>query len=178
MRQIFKYLFLLGIFIAIPWPGSSSPIPTAFPKGDGVITLYDLHSGEKAAIRYRLGKNYLEAGLEQINYLLRCRADGKIKPMHLELVELVDHLEDHFESGEVRVLSGYRSPEFNHKLRRRGRRAAKYSRHMKGEAIDLRLPGVSAWRLRQYLAALKVGGVGYYPGRSFVHVDVGPYRTW
>lgn len=178
MGRILKGVLLLAFFTAAPWEGTSALIPTTFPRGDGILTLYNTHSTEKAVIRYRNGRAYLKDGLEEVGWLLRCRADSKVKPMDLNLIELVDHLEDHFGAEEVRVISGYRSPEFNARLRRSGRKVAKYSRHMKGEAMDIRLPGVSAWKLRQYLVALKAGGVGYYPDRRFVHIDVGPFRTW
>lgn len=176
---MYKYLILFAFILGLPWQGSSSAlVPTPFDKGDGWITFYDFHSQENVTVQYRGGKYYLESGLEQINHLLRCRGDGRSKPISLRLIELVDHLEDHFETGEIRIISAYRSPEYNAKLRRSGRKTARFSRHMKGEAADIRLPGVAPWRLRQYLVSLKTGGVGYYPGRGFVHVDVGPFRTW
>ena len=32
--------------------------------------------------------------------------------------------------------------------------------------------------LHQAALSLQAGGVGYYPKPGFVHVDVGPVRTW
>ena len=43
-----------------------------------------------------------------------------------------------------------------------------------GKAIDIRLPGYHARRLRKQCIALKSGGVGYYPKSDFVHIDTGP----
>jgi uncharacterized protein YcbK (DUF882 family) len=45
-------------------------------------------------------------------------------------------------------------------------------------AMDIRIPGVSLARLRDTAVALGRGGVGYYPGSDFVHVDVGKVRQW
>jgi uncharacterized protein YcbK (DUF882 family) len=53
-----------------------------------------------------------------------------------------------------------------------------HSLHMTGQAVDIRLPGVPLASLRNAALALKAGGVGYYPQSDFVHVDVGPVRTW
>jgi uncharacterized protein YcbK (DUF882 family) len=49
---------------------------------------------------------------------------------------------------------------------------------MQGRAIDIRLPGIDLARLRDTAVRLGRGGVGYYPASDFVHVDVGPLRTW
>jgi uncharacterized protein YcbK (DUF882 family) len=63
-------------------------------------------------------------------------------------------------------------------LRARNRRVAKHSLHMEGMAIDVRMTDISTWRLRQTAVALGRGGVGYYARSGFVHLDVGPVRTW
>jgi len=43
---------------------------------------------------------------------------------------------------------------------------------------DIRLPDVDLDRLHASALSLGLGGVGYYPYSDFVHVDVGPVRTW
>ncbi|MDZ4319271.1 MAG: DUF882 domain-containing protein [Phenylobacterium sp.] len=50
--------------------------------------------------------------------------------------------------------------------------------HMDGLAMDIRMPGVDLARLRDAAWRLQAGGVGYYPGSDFVHVDVGRVRRW
>jgi uncharacterized protein YcbK (DUF882 family) len=49
---------------------------------------------------------------------------------------------------------------------------------MQAMAIDIRVPGVSTLSLRDAALSLHRGGVGYYPGSEFVHVDVGRVRRW
>jgi len=50
---------------------------------------------------------------------------------------------------------------------------ARNSLHIQAEAIDLRMPGVDTFKLRQAALALRRGGVGYYPHSDFIHVDTG-----
>ena len=76
------------------------------------------------------------------------------------------------------VISGYRSPETNEMLRKRGAGVGKNSLHMQGMAIDVRVPGRRLKDVRRVARELKRGGVGYYPRSNFVHVDVGKVRYW
>ena len=55
---------------------------------------------------------------------------------------------------------------------------AKNSLHMAGKAVDIRLPGVSLADLRDAAMNCRSGGVGFYPGEGFVHVDTGSVRHW
>lgn len=146
---------------------------------DGRIRLYNTHLGETVDVRYRsTDGRYDDGAIEEIRHILRCRLTHEAAPIPIELIELVDHIEDHFHAREVAVISGYRSPALNTQLRSAGRGVAKNSRHMRGEAIDIRLPGISTQQLYRYAWSLRQGGVGYYPKTGFVHVDVGPVRTW
>ena len=49
---------------------------------------------------------------------------------------------------------------------------------MEGQAIDIRIPGITSEQLRSAARSLKLGGVGFYPDLKFVHVDVGRVRYW
>jgi uncharacterized protein YcbK (DUF882 family) len=63
-------------------------------------------------------------------------------------------------------------------LRSKSNGVASRSLHLEGRAIDIRLPDVALKKLRDAAIGLKRGGVGYYPGSNFVHVDTGRFRTW
>ena len=76
------------------------------------------------------------------------------------------------------LLSGYRSPETNAMLRRRSRGVAKNSRHINGEAADVRLGSRSVSQVYRAGLACHAGGVGRYSRSDFVHMDCGPVRSW
>jgi uncharacterized protein YcbK (DUF882 family) len=49
---------------------------------------------------------------------------------------------------------------------------------MDGKAIDVRLVGCDLAALRDRALTMQRGGVGYYAGSQFVHLDTGRVRTW
>ncbi len=147
--------------------------------GDGQLAIHDVQTGERIAIVYRDDEGrYDDAALEAIDHTLRCHGAGKTHPISLKLIELIDHMQDHFDVPNVRVVSGYRSPEHNARLRRRLRRVAHDSHHIRGMAMDIRFDGVGKRTLGKYARALRAGGVGVYRRSTFVHIDVGPVRSW
>jgi uncharacterized protein YcbK (DUF882 family) len=56
--------------------------------------------------------------------------------------------------------------------------AARNSRHQVGGAGDIVVPDVPASRVSAFGAWLRAGGVGFYPGKGFTHVDDGRLRRW
>jgi uncharacterized protein YcbK (DUF882 family) len=76
------------------------------------------------------------------------------------------------------IISGYRSPATNEKLRKASTGVATRSLHMDGRALDVRLTGCDTAKLRDLALALQRGGVGYYKKSDFVHVDTGRVRSW
>lgn len=71
------------------------------------------------------------------------------------------------------ITSAYRSPEHNARVG-----GAKNSYHMKGVAFDVRMENQDPDVFE--MAAREVGfrGFGYYPKQGFMHIDLGPARTW
>lgn len=74
----------------------------------------------------------------------------------------------------LRVFSGYRSMTTN----KQTEGAALDSRHLLGKAADIAMDGVTNVKLAGIASLLGRGGTGFYPGRNFVHVDVGDERIW
>jgi hypothetical protein len=74
--------------------------------------------------------------------------------------------------GDVRVISGYRSPSHN---RRVG--GASRSLHLECRAIDFFIQGPGTGVVDWLIARREVGGYKRYPFGSF-HIDNGPRRTW
>lgn len=69
---------------------------------------------------------------------------------------------------KVVMNSGYRTPWHNDAVS-----GARDSYHMKCMAADFHIPGVSKQKLIAYaMRNGRVGGLGCYPGRKFIHVDV------
>ncbi|MBX7147909.1 DUF882 domain-containing protein [bacterium] len=171
---------LAAILLALLLVSSfSSPAHASKRKlGDGILIIHNVHLNETVAVNYRNFFGYDRNALKQIASVLRCRKTNEAHKMRPQLIELVDEIADHFGSQDVYVVSGYRSPEFNLSLWKSGHHVSKDSPHMYGQAMDIRIPGVSPEAIRDYARALNRGGVGYYKSNAFVHVDVGVKQYW
>jgi uncharacterized protein YcbK (DUF882 family) len=143
------------------------------------LSLHNLHTGERLAIRYFDNGQYLPGALTQFNHLLRDHRNGEVTRIDQRLFDQLHVLasdagrEPHYE-----IISGYRSPQTNEALRAHSEGVARHSLHTEGRAIDVRLAGTNCSRLRDLALVLRSGGVGYYAKSDFVHLDTGPARSW
>jgi uncharacterized protein YcbK (DUF882 family) len=143
------------------------------------VALDNLHTGEKIEAVYWADGDYIPDVLDAVNVHLRDFRSGDVHPIAPELLDLLDALNATTGTqAKFEVISGYRSAATNALLRERSEEVAKHSFHMEGMAIDIRLSDVDLARLHAAALSLGRGGVGYYPYSDFVHVDVGPVRTW
>lgn len=150
----------------------------AGPSGVRTIALLNPNTGEAVRATYWLKGRYVPEELRVINRLLRDHHTDQVHEIDPKLLDVLHAVQTRLDTKSAfHVMSGYRSPETNEQLRRKGR-AAKHSLHMEGKAIDVRMPGRSVRHLHRAAVSLKAGGVGYYPRSGFVHLDVGPVRRW
>ena len=148
-------------------------------RGERVLSFAHTHTSERLTVPYFDDGAYLSEGLARLNRLLRDHRSGEEHPIDTALFDFLNDLRLATGTHEpFQVISGYRSPKTNAKLRSAGRGVAKRSLHMDGRAIDVRLADVKSSVLRDAALELKRGGVGYYRASDFVHVDTGRFRTW
>jgi uncharacterized protein YcbK (DUF882 family) len=146
------------------------------------LRLYQLHTGESLDVVYRIGNEYVPSAVEKLNHLLRDYRTDTVTHYDLREFDLLHTIMARLgrSNDVIDIVCGYRTPETNTFLRHGTAESgvAEHSQHMESKAIDIRVPGISTARLRDAALALDAGGVGYYPVSHFVHVDVGPVRTW
>ena len=148
-------------------------------KGERVLQLQSIHTGEKVSATYWADGNYIADEITALDRVLRDHRRNEVHAMDHKLYDLIYALQQQVEKpGTYQIISGYRSPATNTKLRAASGGVAKRSLHMQGRALDIRLPGVELKHLRQAALNMKAGGVGYYPGSNFIHVDTGRPRFW
>jgi len=171
----------LATFILIPMallPPARAEDNPAYPRGDGLLRIFNYHLNEFLEVRFRQGEKILPEALNQINALLRSRDNSEQAPIDPRLLDLIDHLQDHYQADTIEIISGYRRKEFNDSLLHSGHTVSPVSLHTKGQALDIHIDEIREETLRDYLLKLKLGGVGYYGPLDFVHIDVGPVRRW
>lgn len=153
------------------------------------LVLHNVHTGARLGLTVRDGTAPDAGTMAAVARLMHDHHSGAEHPVDPALVELLAAVaarvgpQDGADGAEespvtIRVLSGYRSPGTNAMLAMFNRHVARNSLHMRGQAIDIRIPGVPAAAVYEAALALGRGGVGYYPASGFVHLDTGPVRTW
>lgn len=118
------------------------------------------------------------AASEVVSWHLRCHFTNEPTRIDPRLFRVLVEAAQHFDSTRVEIISAFRAAKYNLILRKKGREVARNSQHTRGSAVDFRLPGIPTGRLRKWAQSLGLGGVGYYPSTGFIHVDVGPVRSW
>lgn len=149
-------------------------------EGPRVLLLDHTHTRERIELMYAVDGKYVDPALARANRFLRDHYSGDVGTIDPQLLDILFRLQVTLgSSGAFQVISGYRSPLTNEKLRgKSGTGVARHSLHMEGRAIDVRMADVALKDLRDAALSLKMGGVGFYPRDQFVHVDTGRVRSW
>ena len=163
-----------GFMMAPPPPPPS--LDTTSPR---TLSLTNVNSGESLTVTYWSDGAYQRDALDKLNHFLRDSREGAETEMDPLLFDVLWHTQTHVGfNGTVEILSAYRSPTTNAWLASVSRGVASDSQHMNGNAMDISMPGVPVFKVRQVARSLGMGGVGFYPRSGFVHIDTGPVRYW
>lgn len=140
------------------------------PRNPGMVSLFRMATRERLRIRI-LGRNGQprRAAVRRIAHLFRDRRTGEEHRPSTRLLQMLSRISDHFGGRPITIISGYR--EANGDTR-------ESSRHITGDAVDMRIRGVPNRELIRYLRTLPNCGVGYYEDDNFVHFDVRDRRAY
>lgn len=144
-------------------------------KPEQILNLYNVNTGEFFKEVIWAAGSYVQENLTKANLFFRDWRTGQAIAINQELLTLLHRLGERVDAKKpFEIFCGYRSPKTNAQLRRKNKGVARHSRHMTGDAVDFRIPGVRLSHVRNAALAEKSGGVGYYPKSGFVHVDIRP----
>ncbi len=163
MNALFKYLYAV-----LPGAALLLCCSTALAAPRSAVKMVNVHTKETLAI---------PAGRipspSRINRFFRCWRSRRYTHVDPRLVVAALRATRKLGASKVIVLSAFRTLRANNEIG-----GALRSYHMNGQALDIRVKGVSTNTLCRYFRRLKLGGVGCYWKKRFVHIDVGPVRTW
>ena len=102
---------------------------------------------------------------------IACRGTGAIK-INTEAMDKLQSLRNRLGKPLI-VRSGYRSPSHN-----RAVGGAPASKHMQGTAFDIAMSNHDPVSFAEAARAVGFLGFGTYPRSGFMHIDLGPARSW
>jgi len=141
------------------------------------LKLKNVNTGETFEGPYRDETGPIPSAISDLAAFLRDFHANKIGPIDVGTLDFLADVMDTVGQTTALVLSGYRTPETNARLRTTMFGVAEKSQHLYGRAIDVSLDRrlVDAETAARRMAR---GGVGWYPRSHFIHLDTGPPRSW
>jgi uncharacterized protein YcbK (DUF882 family) len=163
-------LIATGLCIFVPARTARSAVPRR-------LKLKNVHTGETFEGPYRDATGPIPDAIADLIHFLRDFHVNKVGPLDVGMLDFLADVMDAVGEGTASVLSAYRTPETNAKLRATMFGVAEKSQHLYGRAIDVSFDRrlVDAESVARRMAR---GGVGWYPRSHFVHLDAGPPRSW
>ena len=173
-------LIATGFTILVPGsvgPGEAAPVALARPSFPRRLKLKNAHTGETFDGPYRDDTGPIADAITDLVHFLRDFHVNKTGPLDVGTLDFLADVMEAVGQTSATVLSAYRTPETNARLRATMFGVAEKSQHLYGRAIDV---SFDRRLLDAETAARRMarGGVGWYPRSHFVHLDTGPTRSW
>lgn len=161
-------------------PFSTQPVAEVNEGRPYYLSLLHTHTDETLEIAYRIGSVYQRSALKRLNYFLRDFRTEEVAFIDPRLFDQLYLIQQRTRSPDAtfEIISAYRSIETNEELRRYSSHVARNSLHLTGQALDIRLQRTNIRAVRNAALELEAGGVGFYKGADFVHIDTGEVRRW
>src|SRR5882672_197356 len=141
------------------------------------LSLVNAHTGETFDGAYRDESGPIGRVMDELSIFLRDHHSGARLPIDVAVLDFVADVMAAVSQVRATILSAYRTPETNAMLARTTFGVADNSQHLYGRALDISLPSRTEEAM-QAARGMKRGGVGWYPGSHFIHLDSGPVRNW
>src|SRR5258708_27368826 len=141
------------------------------------LSLVNAHTGETFDGTYRDESGPIARVMDELSIFLRDHHSGAKLPIDVAVLDFVADVIAAVGQARATILSAYRTPETNAMLARTAFGVADNSQHLYGRALDISLPSRTEEAM-QAARGMKRGGVGWYPGSHFIHLDSGPGRNW
>lgn len=176
-RQFFLVIF--GVSLLCSSPSYAEDWKQNLLNNDRCLELKRPETKEVARFCYWRKDTGIDVkGYRQASWILRDWKYNKQVVMDIHLLNTLYLIQRWLviegRSGQIYILSGYRTPEHNAKIPG----AAKHSQHIKGTAADIYIPSVSTKLLAAMSRVIGSGGVGIYLRNNYVHVDTANVRVW
>ena len=143
------------------------------------VPIRNLWTDERRDLVYWRDGTYDRHALEAYSYLFRDRRNGEVEPIFYGVLDQLFFLWKALERpARIDLVSGYRSAGTNAWLRATSGGVARNSLHTIGMAADVRVSGLATEAVWRAAVDLRRGGAGLYRASDFVHIDVGPVRSW
>jgi uncharacterized protein YcbK (DUF882 family) len=144
-----------------------------FPSRRWVTAVF-VHTGERFQNIYMDDGNYIMSAVQEFSRICRDYRVNEFHWLEPKLMDLLFVLHWKYNRNEIKILSGYRTPQTNANIEG----AALHSQHILGKALDVHLPDIDNAAVAQDFKIFIEGGVGMYPQKHFTHLDWGPPRSW
>ena len=158
---------------------ADQPSDRFFMMGCGKLDLKNLRNEREAKIHLlNRDGSFNEKSFDEADRVFGFPTREKGEHISPRLLFMLSYFSDHVAPGKmITIESGYRSPDYNNKIREKGANAAKTSAHIDGMALDFWIEGVDGKELWELVRAKNCCGVGYYGGKT-IHLDSGRPRYW